>query len=181
MGRYLRLLAIQLRVSVAQAIAYRADFIIQGVMSALWLGLTLLPLIVLYSGRDSVNGWDAPSALIVMAYFSALRAILEGIVSPSLVDLVEKIRTGSFDYVLLKPVDAQLVVSTSRQEPWKVLDLVGAIVLVIYALVQRGAEPPSASIESSRSRHRLVRRRRDRDVRAVDRVRERRLLGRSTR
>ena len=146
MSRYLRLLSIQLRISVASAIAYRADFVIQGVMSALWLGLTLLPLLVLYSGRSSVNGWDAPSALIVMAYFTALRAILEGIVSPSLVDLVEKIRSGSFDYVLLKPVDPQIVVSASRYEPWKMFDLAGAIVLVIYGLVKRGVAPSAIDL-----------------------------------
>jgi ABC-2 type transport system permease protein len=144
MRKYFRLLAIQLRISVASAIAYRANFLIEGVMSAAWLALTLLPLIVVYSARDSVNGWDAPSALIVMAYFTALRALLEGIVSPSLVDLVEKIRSGSFDYVLLKPIDAQMAVSASKYEPWKIFDLLGAIAIAIYAFSQRGAPPAPA-------------------------------------
>jgi len=146
MRKYLRLLAIQLRISVASAIAYRANFLIQGVLSAAWLGLTLLPLIVLYSDRDAVNGWDLPSALIVMAYFTGLRALLEGIVSPSLVDLVERIRTGSFDYVLLKPIDAQVVVSASRYEPWKLFDLAGAIMLAVYAFVRRGSPPAPADL-----------------------------------
>ena len=56
-----------------------------------------------------------------MAYFMGVRAVLEGIVSPSLVDLVERIRNGAFDYVLLKPVDAQAMVSASRYEPWKIV------------------------------------------------------------
>jgi ABC-2 type transport system permease protein len=79
--------------------------------------------------------------LIVIAYFLAVRAVLEGMISPSLVDLVEKIRSGSFDYVLLKPVDAQAMVSASRYEPWKVFDLAGALALMIYAFVQRGIPP----------------------------------------
>jgi ABC-2 type transport system permease protein len=131
----------QLRVSAAQAMAYRANFLVQGIMTAMWLALTLLPLGVLFAGRDSVAGWDLPSALIVMAYFIAVRAVLEGVVSPSLVDLVERIRSGAFDYVLLKPVDAQLVVSASRYEPWKLFDLLGAIGLAIYAFVRRGYGP----------------------------------------
>jgi ABC-2 type transport system permease protein len=139
--RYFRLFAIQIRISLASAMAYRANFLIEGVMALAWLALTLLPLVVLYRGRDEVNGWDASSALIVMAYFTGLRAVLEGIVSPSLVDLVEKIRSGSFDYVLLKPVDAQMVVSASRYEPWKIFDLLGAIGLAIYAFVRRGYGP----------------------------------------
>lgn len=143
MTRYLRLLALQLRISAAAAMAYRANFLIEGLMSVAWMALTLLPLIVVYDGRQTVAGWDRPSALIVMGYFLAVRAVLEGTITPSLVDLVERIRTGSFDYVLLKPVDAQIMISASRYEPWKVFDLLGAIVIVVYAFVEIGA-PPSA-------------------------------------
>jgi ABC-2 type transport system permease protein len=146
MTKYLRLLAIQMRISIASAIAYRANFIIEGVMSAAWLGLTLFPLVVLYDERKSVNGWDLPSALIVMAYFTALRALLEGIVSPSLTALVEKIRDGSFDYVLLKPIDAQVVVSASRYEPWKLFDFAGAIAIAVYAFVKRGYAPSGGEL-----------------------------------
>ena len=141
MTRYLRLFAVQLRISLASAMAYRANFLIEGAMSLLVMALMVLPLIVVFDGRDTVAGWDAPSALIVIAYFIAVRAVLEGLISPSLVDLVEKIRSGSFDYVLLKPVDAQAMVSASRYEPWRVFDLLAAIAIVIYAFVQRGAPP----------------------------------------
>lgn len=143
MTRYLRVLVIQLRISVASAMAYRANFLVEGTMSIAWMAITLLPLIVLFGERDQVGGWDAPSALIVIGYFMAVRAVIEGMISPSLVDLVEKIRSGSFDYVLLKPVDAQAIVSASRYEPWKLFDLAGAIAVVVYALARRGV-PPSA-------------------------------------
>ncbi len=146
MTRYLRLLAIQLRISAASAMAYRANFVIEGIGSIASLALTLLPLFVLFDRRPQVAGWDASSALIVMGYFSALRALLEGIVSPSLVDLVEQIRQGSFDYVLLKPVDAQAMVSASRYEPWKIFDLLGAIAVIVYAFVLRGSPPDAAHL-----------------------------------
>jgi ABC-2 type transport system permease protein len=146
MTRYLRLVAVQLRVSAAQAMAYRANFLIEGVMTAAWMALTLLPLIVLYRERRVVGDWDQPSAYVVMAYFLGLRAVLEGVVSPSLVDLVERIRQGSFDYVLLKPVDAQVMISASRYEPWKIFDLLGAIALAVYAFVLRGEPPAPAHV-----------------------------------
>ncbi len=144
MRRYLRLLGVQLRISAAAGMAYRADFLLEGVMAIAWMVLTLLPLVVLYQGREAVAGWDAPSAMVVIAYFLAVRAVLEGVVSPSFVDLVERIRSGAFDYVLLKPVDAQAMVSASRFEPWKIFDLLGAIALLIYAFVQLG-HPPAVS------------------------------------
>lgn len=143
MIRYLRLASLQLRISAATGMAYRADFLLAGLMALAMMGMTLLPLIVLYQDRDTVAGWDQPSALVLMAYFLGLRAVLEGMISPSIIDLVERIRSGAFDYVLLKPVDAQMMISTSRFEPWKILDLIGAIGLAVYALSLRG-EPPSA-------------------------------------
>lgn len=141
MMRYLRLVGVQLRTSVAQAMAYRANFIVQGLTSIAWLALALLPLIVLFDKRDSVAGWSRADALIVMAYFMGVKAVLEGVVSPSLVDLVERIRTGAFDYALLKPIDAQVLVSASHYEPWKIFDLLGAIGVAIYAFSLRGAPP----------------------------------------
>ncbi|MBX3162469.1 MAG: ABC-2 family transporter protein [Deltaproteobacteria bacterium] len=144
MVRYLRLVLVQLRISAAAGMAYRADFIIEGVMAVAWMALTLLPLLVLYDQRSAVAGWDRSSALVVIAYFLGVRAVLEGVVSPSLVDLVERIRSGAFDYVLLKPVDAQALISASRFEPWKIFDLLGALALVIYAFHARGG-PPSAT------------------------------------
>jgi ABC-2 type transport system permease protein len=137
MMRYLRLVGVQLRTSVAQAMAYRANFIVQGLTSIAWLALALLPLIVLFDKRESVAGWSRSDALIVMAYFMGVKAVLEGVVSPSLVDLVERIRTGAFDYALLKPIDAQALVSASHYEPWKIFDLLGAIGVAVYAFTLR--------------------------------------------
>jgi ABC-2 type transport system permease protein len=145
-SRYLRVLSIQLRISVASAMAYRANFLLEGVMSLVWLAITLIPLIIVFGGRDTVAGWTRPDAMIVMAYFVGVRAVLEGLITPSLVDLVEKIRNGSFDYVLLKPIDAQALISASRYEPWKVFDLAGAIVIASYAFVLRGAPPTAAQL-----------------------------------
>ncbi len=142
MIKYLRLALLQLKISAAAGMAYRADFVIEGVMALAAMGMTLLPLIVLYQDRETVAGWDQPSALVLMAYFMGLRAVLEGMISPSIIDLVERIRSGAFDYVLLKPVDAQVMISASRFEPWKIFDLLGAIALATYAFWLRG-EPPA--------------------------------------
>ncbi|MDQ3341344.1 MAG: ABC-2 family transporter protein [Myxococcota bacterium] len=146
MRRYLRLAAVQARISAAAGMAYRSDFLIEGVMTVAWAALTLLPLVVLYDGRDSVAGWDVSEALIVMAYFMAVKAVLEGVISPSLIDLVERIRSGAFDYILLKPVDAQAMISASRFEPWKIFDILAAIGLASYAFYRRGEVPALSNI-----------------------------------
>lgn len=142
MMRYLRLAGLQLRTSAAAGMTYRADFLLEGVMALVWTGLTLLPLLVLFEGRETVAGWGFPGSLIVIAFFAAMRAVMDGLISPSILDLVERIRSGAFDYVLLKPVDAQALVSTSRCEPWKLFDILLVLVMIVYAFVELG-EPPA--------------------------------------
>ena len=142
MTRYLRLVWIQLRVSAASAMAYRANFLAQGAMALIFIALTVVPLLVAFGGTPQIApGWDAASAFVVMSYFMTVRAILEGVTSPSIVDLVERIRSGAFDYVLLKPADAQFMVSSSRYEPWKIFDLLGGIGVGVYGFMLRGTPP----------------------------------------
>ncbi len=146
MMRYARLAIVQLRISAAAGMAYRSDFLLEGVMTLAWAALTLLPVLVLYQDRETVAGWDLPSGLIVMAFFMGVKAVLEGVISPSLIDLVERIRSGAFDYVLLKPMDAQAMISASRFEPWKIFDVIGAIALAVYAFYLRGEPPAIADV-----------------------------------
>jgi ABC-2 type transport system permease protein len=146
MSRYLRLLRTQMRTSLIAAMQYRADFLLEGVMSIYWIGWNLLPLLVLYDDRAAVAGWDRPSALVVIAWFVILRGIVEGAVNPSLVDVVERIRTGSFDYVLLKPADGQFLVSTARYVPWRVIDVLGGVGLIVWAFVDLGRAPTFANV-----------------------------------
>jgi ABC-2 type transport system permease protein len=140
-GRYARLLVVGLRTSLIHAMQYRLDFLVEGLMSVYWLGWNLLPLLILYDDRAAVAGWDYPSALVVIAWFVILRGILEGAINPSLVDVVERLRTGSFDYTLLKPADAQFLVSTARFVPWRIVDLCGGIGLMVWAFVLLGHPP----------------------------------------
>jgi len=139
--RYLRLFLVQIRVSVMTSMQYRSDFIVEGLMSLYWIGWNLLPLTILYADRNAVAGWNYGSALVVIGWFMVLRAIADGIITTSLVDTVERIRSGAFDYVLLKPADAQFLVSTSRLSPWRIVDLLGGIGVVFYAFYKLGRAP----------------------------------------
>jgi len=144
--RTLVLVATSLRVSLMTAMQYRADFVVEGLMSVYWFGWNLLPLVVLYGTRDSVAGWDQASALIVIGAFVLLRSLIEGVISPSLVEFVERVRTGAFDYVLLKPADAQLLVSIARFSPWRLVDLVGGVAIMSYGFAQLGRAPAPADL-----------------------------------
>ena len=74
MIRYWKLLWVQLRASLATAMQYRADFILSGIMSLWWMVWTFVPLLIVYKGRGQIAGWNLSEALVVVAWFTLLRA-----------------------------------------------------------------------------------------------------------
>src|SRR5215467_6567530 len=139
--RYGRLFGVQVRMSALTAMQYRADFIVRGFIAVLGLAVTLIPIVVVFGVRQEITGWSFPEALVVVGWFTLLRAVLEGAVSPSLTAVVEHVRHGTLDFVLLKPADAQFLVSTAKIEPWHAVDVLGALAIFIYAFVHLGRAP----------------------------------------
>jgi ABC-2 type transport system permease protein len=140
-ARYGELFGVQLRMASLAAMQYRVDFIVRGLIAFLWSALTLIPLLVVFGVRKQVAGWSFPEALVVVGWFMLLRAVLDGAVSPSLTAVVEHVRKGTLDFVLLKPVDAQFMVSTAKFEPWRIVDVAGALVVFGYAFGMMGRVP----------------------------------------
>jgi ABC-2 type transport system permease protein len=139
--RYLRLFFVQLRASLQVTMQYRAEFFIGTFMAAFYVFWNLVPMLVLWAQRPTIAGWSLAEAALVTAWFTFLRAILDGAVQPSLQAVVEHIRTGTLDFVLLKPADAQFLVSTAKFEVMNIIDAVAALGVALWALFKLGYVP----------------------------------------
>lgn len=140
--RYFRLLQIQLKAALLHTLQYRVDFFIQMFMAVFWGGIALVPLLVLFSMREGVAGWSAHEAYVVVGFFMALKGVIEGAIQPSLAAVVEHIRKGTLDFLLLKPVDAQFLLSTSKLQLARCVDVAAGFGVVAWALYKaRGAAP----------------------------------------
>jgi ABC-2 type transport system permease protein len=147
--RYLRLLMIQLRASVLLAVQYRADFVLDGFVEVFWMATAVVPLYVVFQVRASVAGWSLGEALMVMGWFTLLEGVLEGTINPSLVTVVDHIRKGTFDFVLLKPADAQFLVSTARFQPWRAINVLTAVFVFAWGFRLLGRGPSVGAIVAS--------------------------------
>jgi ABC-2 type transport system permease protein len=139
--RYLRLLGIQVRASATQAMQYRVEFFIKGALALLWTAWALIPVLVFFGQRPQIAGWTFEEALVVTGWFVVMEGVLEGAINPSLVSVVEHIRKGTLDFVLLKPADAQFLVSTARFEPWRIVDVFGGVAIFAVAFHRMGRVP----------------------------------------
>jgi ABC-2 type transport system permease protein len=60
------------------------------------------------------------------------------VISPSLSQFMEDVRDGKLDYTLVKPRDAQLLVSVSQFHVFKLIDVGLGIAVVVYAALRLG-------------------------------------------
>jgi ABC-2 type transport system permease protein len=147
--RYLRLLALQVRLSLSLGLQYRWNFLVDGVVSVLWTAMGLVPLHIAFQSGRRIGDWTFARALVVVGFFALLRGVLDGAVNPSLYAVVDQIRQGTLDFVLLKPADAQFLVSTTRFEPWKGLDVVAALGVLAWAFRLLGYTPSLGGVALS--------------------------------
>ena len=148
MFRYARLFNRQFRTSVLVAAQYRWDFLIDGVISVFWACTAIVPLFVVYRGQQhaSIPGWSLEESLVVIGWFILLQGVLEGVINPGLAAVVDHIRKGTLDFILLKPADAQFLVSTSRFALWLVASLFTAGGVFIIAFTRLGRWPDASGI-----------------------------------
>src|SRR5690606_23583995 len=104
-----------------------------------WSAATFVPLFVVFDHATAVEGWTLHESLLVLGFFLLVKSLYEGAVNPSLLQVVEHIRKGSLDFVLIKPADAQFRVSTAKFAPSAVVGALGAIALRGWAWSGTGA------------------------------------------
>lgn len=133
MRRYLRVLAIFWRTSLLSELEYRLNFLLAVLSSLGHLIGNCFGLSLFYTGNGSLGGWPFHEALLVMGLFTTLQGYNRTLLSPNLARIIEHMRTGTLDFVLLKPVDSQFWLSTRRISPWGVPDALFGLGIVGYA------------------------------------------------
>jgi ABC-2 type transport system permease protein len=132
--RTLRLIALHLRVVAMYEMQYRVNFFLQLFQSLLATGTGLVVLALVYGQVDVLNGWSRPALLVVLGVFTILGGLIQMVIKPNVVQFMEEVADGKLDYVLAKPVDAQLLVSIRTVRLWQGIDiLVGAVVAGVGA------------------------------------------------
>ncbi|MEZ4302204.1 MAG: ABC-2 family transporter protein [Polyangiaceae bacterium] len=145
-GSYLRLLGVQMRTSTSAAAAYRFQFVLDGLLAILGVAGRVTPLYVALHDRPPIGGWTFDRALVVVGVFTMLKGVLDGAVNPSLVAVVDHIRNGTLDFLLIKPKDAQFLVCTSKFELWRGFDVATGIGIIAWAFARMGAAPSAAGV-----------------------------------
>jgi ABC-2 type transport system permease protein len=142
MRRYFRMAAIFLRTEIQYAMAYRANFVFGVARLIIVVGTSIGAALVLFQYTDAMNGWTLPEMITLLGVYYVIQGLGDLMFLPSITKLMEQIRLGTFDFVLLKPASSQFLASTRYVEPTQVASLVVGFGVAAYG-ASRMTPPPS--------------------------------------
>lgn len=134
--RYVRLLGSLSRYTLAREMSFRGNFLVKVSVEVLWLLILLAFYRTVFVRTQNVAGWSEPQYLFFVGCFFALNGLIETLFLENCNEFAELVRTGDLDFLLLKPIDEQFLVSC-RKVDWSTGPnvLMGAA-LMVFALVQ---------------------------------------------
>lgn len=134
--RSLGLAALLLRVSAMNELQYRANFFLQLFQSLVALGTGLAVLALVFSHTQELAGWSRSQLLVVMGVHVLIGGIVRASVQPNMLRLIQDVREGKLDYLLVKPRDSQLLVSIRELSVWEGVDCLVGLVVIGAAVAQ---------------------------------------------
>jgi ABC-2 type transport system permease protein len=124
--------------SLASEMEYRVNFVTASVSSLGMLVGTVFTVNVLYDKNYQFAGWTRDESYLVVALFTLMEGVTSSFLSPNLSKIVQHVQRGTLDFILLKPLDAQVQLSTRNLSPWGFPNMLLSLGLMGYAGTRLG-------------------------------------------
>ena len=130
--RYLRLYGSLGKFALARELAFRGNFLAKISVEVLWLGILMAFYRTVFGKTSSIAGWSEPQYLFFVGCFYTLNGLVETLFLENCDGFAELIRSGDLDFLLLKPIDEQFLI-TCRKIDWSTAPnvLLGVMVMVL--------------------------------------------------
>jgi ABC-2 type transport system permease protein len=138
---YFRVFLTFARNSLVRDMTFRANFLIDAITSMAWMLMNLAFYLLIFHYTNSIGpvsadnpGWGRYQFFAFFATGLMVNSLIQTFFMTNVDELTDMIRTGGLDFVLLKPIDAQFLVSLRRVEWSSLANLVVGLALLAYSL-----------------------------------------------
>ena len=133
-----RVVRAYLSLGVLNLVQYRSDFAVSLLNAVISLVTQLLALSVIFTATSNLRGWGPNDLLVLVGIHFFITGLIGIVMRPSMEALMEGIRLGTFDFLLIKPADSQLLASTQVVAPQAATDVVVGVGVVVFGMTRLG-------------------------------------------
>lgn len=130
--------------AIARALAYRLNFLLSMLISLGFNVLFPLVTILIYSSGAGFPGWDFYEVLLIQSVYTLSLGLASIMFSGVLWTTMQHIREGSFEVVLLKPLDPLFFLVASNFDPGSAGLVLGGGIMFWVSLANAGPVPLSS-------------------------------------
>ncbi len=112
---------------------YRINFLLSALTAVGNLVGGVYALWLLFRKNPVIGGWEWDQALMVVGTFTMLEGVTSAWLSPNLSRIVDHVRKGTLDFILLKPVDSQFWLSLRNFSPWGIPNILLGVCIMVYS------------------------------------------------
>ncbi len=116
-ARYFRLLGSLAQYTLAREMAFRGNFLVKIAVEVIWLGIMLAFYETIFVRTSMIAGWSKFEYLFFFGCFFAVNGLIETLFLENCNEFGELVRTGDLDFLLLRPIDEQFLI-TCRRVDW---------------------------------------------------------------
>jgi len=146
MNKYVRVYCTLIANSLSTDIIFRGNFVGNVVASLASALLTIASVVLIFNNFQSINGWLKHEVLLVSSIWIIINNISIGIFLRGLRGLPAFILTGELDSYLLKPIDAQFLISMFSLILGNFVTAVFGVLTAIYSLGYLGINVPVTNL-----------------------------------
>ena len=139
--RYFRLYRAFVLNCLARTMEFRAQFFAGIVGYAIWTGVSLVFIGVVFGQVGAVRGWTRDQMWVLYGTYVVLESFCYGILGPNMFRFSGLVRDGGLDLILTRPVNTQFFVSTRYLDLNGWLNSVLGLALIGIGLSRLGVVP----------------------------------------
>ena len=145
MRRYLRLLRLFARTELQFALEYRVNLALEVMQMIVVAGTSIGAVLILFAYTPVMNGWTLERMVVLLGVYYVVQGVEELVFQPSFQRFMEHVREGTLDFVLLKPVSSQFMVSFRHFQTVQILQVLLGFVITGVGLAGLAATVTPAS------------------------------------
>lgn len=136
--RYLRLWRRFLILAFVREAEYRVNFMVGVAEGITELALAVVTFLLLYQFTNTVAGWSRAQVLVLVGVYRVADGLIGLQVAPNMLAISGYIRRGDMDFLLLRPVSSQFLVSLRNLSLPDAVNVLIGLALTVYAGIHAG-------------------------------------------